>query len=186
MKKTNYLNALLSEPLWLSTVAIGLSSLLLFFCTSRNENKEVDNLLITSEQNNKNNTKETNTENKNNNQINDFLIKPLTDSTYTGDVEEKYPNGIVKYKGFYRFGKKHGEWLYFYPNGNLWSDAIFNRDKMHGKSTVYHPNGKIYYTGFYKNNLKDSIWSYYDTSGNEIFRESYKNGKLLKRENVKK
>ncbi|GIV29690.1 MAG: hypothetical protein KatS3mg028_0756 [Bacteroidia bacterium] len=183
MKKTNYLNALLSEQQWLSTVVIALSTLLLSLCNPNNENKKINELLITSGQSNKSNAS---AENKNKNQINEFLIKPLTDSTYTGEAEERYPNGIVKYKGFYRFGKKHGEWLYFYPNGNLWSEAVFNRDKMHGKSTVYHPNGKIYYTGYYKNNLRDSIWTYYDTAGNEIYKELYKNGKVLKRENIRK
>ncbi len=188
MKKINYLNKFLSESEWLSTIAVGASSLLILvlssLCTSNHQNKDVNELLISSEQNNINNIKETGT--KNNNQINDFLIKPLTDSTYTGEVEERYSNGIIKYKGFYRFGKKHGEWLYFYPNGNLWSEAVFNRDKMHGKSTVYHPNGKIYYTGYYKNNIKDSIWIYYDTSGNEVRRELYKLGRVLKKENSKK
>lgn len=111
---------------------------------------------------------------------NEYFIKPLSDSTYTGTVEEKYPNGIVKYKGFYRFGKRHGEWLYFYPNGNLWSEAEYNRDKMHGKSKVYYPNGLLFYSGFYKNNLKDSVWTYYDTSGKEVAREIYKNGKPVK------
>jgi antitoxin component YwqK of YwqJK toxin-antitoxin module len=127
------------------------------------------------------NTNTVNSNSSKNNQLEELFIKPPADSSFTGNAEEKYPNGIVKYKGFYRFGKRHGEWLFFYPNGLLWSECTYNRGKMNGKSNVYHPNGKLYYSGYYKNDLKDSIWVYYDTSGNEVMLELYKNNQLIKR-----
>lgn len=145
-------------------------------CTSTSDkNKELNELMI------KETTSDTNQKQKSKSNTAEYFIKPLTDSTYTGVAEEKYPNGIVKYKGFYRFGKKHGEWLYFYPNGNLWSEAEFNRDKMNGKSNVYYPNGKLNYSGFYKNDLKDSVWTFYDSTGKETRKEIFKNGRLIKR-----
>lgn len=139
-------------------------------CNQKQVEKEIDEYII---------KKDSNQTSKENESI--YYIKEPTDSTYTGDAEEKYPNGIVKYKGFYRFGKRHGEWLYFYPNGNLWSECVYNRGKMNGKNNVYYPNGRIYYSAFYKNDLKDSIWTYYDTLGNVLYQEIYKNNKLIKR-----
>jgi antitoxin component YwqK of YwqJK toxin-antitoxin module len=92
------------------------------------------------------------------------------DSNYTGDYFEKYNSGIVKVRGFYRFGKKSGKWMYFYPNGTLWSEAFFNEDKMNGESRVYHPNGELYYSGFYKMDVADSLWNFYDSTG--VLRET--------------
>jgi antitoxin component YwqK of YwqJK toxin-antitoxin module len=92
------------------------------------------------------------------------------DSNYTGDYFEKYNSGIVKVRGFYRFGKKSGKWMYFYPNGTLWSEAFFNEDKMNGESRVYHQNGELYYSGFYKMDAADSIWNFYDSTG--VLRET--------------
>jgi antitoxin component YwqK of YwqJK toxin-antitoxin module len=94
------------------------------------------------------------------------------DSNYTGDYFEKYNSGIVKVRGFYRFGKKSGKWMYFYPNGKLWSEAFFNEDKMNGESRVYHPNGELYYSGFYKMDIADSVWNFYDSTG--VLRDTRK------------
>ena len=87
------------------------------------------------------------------------------DSNYTGDYFEKYSTGIVKVRGYYRFGKKSGKWMYFYPNGILWSEAFFKDDKMDGESNVYHPNGELFYSGYYKMDVADSVWNFFDSTG---------------------
>ncbi len=92
------------------------------------------------------------------------------DSNYTGDYFEKYNTGIIKVRGFYRFGKKSGKWMYFYPNGLLWSEAFFNEDKMNGESRVYHANGELFYSGYYKMDVADSVWHFYDSTG--VLRET--------------
>ncbi len=150
----------------------------IFSCTSNQQahNTDADELIIKDSIQNK---KENHSANENSVA---YFIEPLKDSTYTGDAEEHYPNGIVKYKGFYRFGKRHGEWLYFYPNGNLWSQSIYNRGKLNGESNVYYPNGKLHYTAYYKNDSKDSVWTYYDSTGTVKMMEYYKAGKLVKQE----
>lgn len=95
--------------------------------------------------------------------IADELAPP--DSDYTGDYFKKYDNGIVKVRGFFRFGKRHGQWMYFYPNGLKWSEAYFESGKMNGESNVYHENGKLYYSGFYSFDKPVGTWKFYDTSG---------------------
>jgi len=158
------------------TLSLLVLSTLFFACSTdnKNTNEEKNNEYLIPENVSNSNTKKEEA-------VVDYYIKPPADSTYTGDAEEKYPNGIVKYKGFYRFGKRHGEWIYFYPNGNLWSESIYNRGKLDGISKVYYPNGKLHYVGFFKKDIKDSIWTYYDTTGKETYIEEYKNGKLIKR-----
>ncbi|MDI9341286.1 MAG: hypothetical protein QM534_12025 [Sediminibacterium sp.] len=102
-----------------------------------------------------------------------IIIDP--DSTYSGDFLERYDNGIVKYRGYYRFGKRHGQWVSFYPNGLQWSEMFYDKGQMSGSNTTFYTNGKIRYKGFYKNNLKDSLWEFYDTTGVLIQTSKFKN-----------
>ena len=55
--------------------------------------------------------------------------KNYLDSTFTqileGEIVEKYHNGNVKSVRRYKNGKAHGEFLTFYPNGQLNSKSYF-------------------------------------------------------------
>lgn len=95
---------------------------------------------------------------------NPLLIAP-PDSSYTGSYVDKYDNGITKFTGFFRQGKRHGQWLSFYPDGEIWSEMHYDKGLRHGPNVAYHENGEKRYEGVYMNDLQDSIWSYYDTSG---------------------
>ena len=57
--------------------------------------------------------------------LNPLLILP-PDSDYTGSYVDKYPNGIVKFSGYFRFGERHGQWMSFHPNGLAWSELHFD------------------------------------------------------------
>ncbi|MCC6371845.1 MAG: hypothetical protein IT236_12625, partial [Bacteroidia bacterium] len=57
---------------------------------------------------------------------NPLLIVP-PDSMYTGSYVDKYPNGITKFTGFFRFGKRHGQWMSFYTNGIAWSEMHYDK-----------------------------------------------------------
>lgn len=96
-----------------------------------------------------------------------FTIEP-PDTNYTGDFLDKYDNGIVKFKGFFRFGKRHGQWMAFYENGLLWSECFYEKGAKHGLSNIYYPNGQPHYKGWYKNDLRDSVWTICDSTGKEI------------------
>ncbi len=104
---------------------------------------------------------------------NPFLAPP--DSNYTGDYFDKYPSGNVRVRGFFRFGLKHGKWMYFFENGLLWSEAFFDKGKSHGVSNVYHPNGKLFYTGSYKLDKPIGLWKFYDTTGVLADQKQYPN-----------
>lgn len=107
------------------------------------------------------------------NELSKYIIVP-PDTDYTGDYMDKYPNGVIKFTGFFRFGERHGEWMAFYENGLRWSDCFYDKGKKHGATTVYHPNGKLFYSGWYKNDLKDSLWLFYDSLGKEVDRRAYR------------
>jgi antitoxin component YwqK of YwqJK toxin-antitoxin module len=112
--------------------------------------------------------------------LNPLLILP-PDSNYSGDYIDKYDNGIVKFRGTFRFGERHGQWFSFYPNGTMWSELHFDKGLRNGPNNTFFENGKPRYTGFYKDDLVDSTWTYYDSTGTKVEVLNYKNNKLLNR-----
>ncbi len=105
---------------------------------------------------------------------NKYAIVP-PDSDYTGDYVDKYPSGIIKFSGFFRFGERHGQWMAFYENGNMWSECYYDKGKKHGATNVYFPNGKPQYKGWYKNDMRDSLWLFFDTLGKQIDKRAFRN-----------
>lgn len=111
---------------------------------------------------------------------NPMLIIP-PDSEYTGDYIDKYPSGIIKFKGFFRFGQRHGDWLSFYPTGIKWSELTFDNGIKSGKNVAYYQDGKIRYEGYYKNDIQDSLWTYYDSAGVVIESFILSQGRIVKK-----
>ncbi len=112
--------------------------------------------------------------------LNPLLILP-PDSTYSGDYIDKYANGIVKFRGTFRFGERHGQWFSFYPNGTLWSEMHYDKGLRHGPNVTFYENGKVRYSGFYKDDKVDSTWIYYDSTGKTVETLNYKNNRLINR-----
>lgn len=112
-------------------------------------------------------------------QKNPLLIIP-PDSNYTGDYVDKYETGIVKFKGFFRFGKRHGQWMSFYPSGLAWSEMHYDKGLREGPNIAYYNGGGKRYEGFYKNDMRDSTWCYYDSIGKMIEKVEFKNNKIVK------
>ncbi len=107
-------------------------------------------------------------------QFSKYIINP-PDSDYTGDYLDRYPSGIVKFKGFYRFGKRHGQWMAFYENGEMWSECFYDKGNKNGSSKVFYSTGNLQYQGWFKNDLRDSLWFFYDQTGKEIDKRAYRN-----------
>lgn len=112
--------------------------------------------------------------------LNPLLIMP-PDSNYTGEYTDKYPNGIIKFKGFYRFGKMHGQWMSFYPSGLAWSELHYDKGLRHGPNITYFTSGQKRYEGFYKDDRQDSTWSYFDTTGKLSEKVVFKNSKIVRK-----
>lgn len=90
-----------------------------------------------------------------------------------GDYIAKYPNGIIKMRGFYVNGKREGQWTSFFESGKVQSEGFFKTGLRDGKALVYHENGKIYYEGYYKDGRETGKWVFYDTSGVKINEKDY-------------
>jgi antitoxin component YwqK of YwqJK toxin-antitoxin module len=99
------------------------------------------------------------------------VFKPNENTT--GAYEDKYPNGVIKTLGNYRFGKKDGIWAAFYPDGKIWSENQYKNDSLNGFTNTYFETGQKRYTGFYKNNQPSGVWQFFDTTGKMIQEKKY-------------
>lgn len=80
--------------------------------------------------------------------------------------EKYYKDGKTEYNGsFDKVGLRHGEWKYYYPNGNLWSLGNYDHGKNSGKKAVYWPEGNIRYEGQFKDDQKSGHWIFYNMDG---------------------
>ena len=88
------------------------------------------------------------------------------DTLKDGDFIMRYPNGVIRMKGFYMHGKRDGEWVSFFEDGKVQSEGYFKQGYRDGKGTVYYPNtGNKMYEGNYKDGVMVGIWKYYNTDG---------------------
>jgi hypothetical protein len=112
---------------------------------------------------------------------NPLLIIP-PDSSFTGDYVDRYGgSGIIKFKGFFRFGQRHGQWVAFYPSGQKWSEMEFDNGLKQGLNIAYYPDGKKRFEGFYKKDIQDSVWIYYDSVENVLETHIYKLGQVIEK-----
>lgn len=116
--------------------------------------------------------------------LNPLLILP-PDTEYTGEYIDKWENGLVKFRGQFRFGQRHGQWVSFYANGEPWSELHYDKGLRHGPYVVYYPGMVKRIEGFYKNDLRDSVWCFYDSTGFKIAEIVYSMNKTLRSKRFK-
>lgn len=84
-----------------------------------------------------------------------------------------HKEGSKRMEGYFKDGKRDGEWLSWYANGTIWSKGYFKEGKRTGKSWVYHPNGKLYMKGKYEDGKKIGQWMVFDEDGNLLADQSF-------------
>ena len=108
-------------------------------------------------------------------------------------VEQTYPNGnkkivlvyegkdtdrkVIEQKSFYIGGhpevtgqfdenaKRNGNWIYFYENGNKWSECEYTSGIRNGNSVTYFENGNKRYQGNYAEDKQTGHWVFYNGDG---------------------
>lgn len=83
-----------------------------------------------------------------------------------------YPNGQLMAKEQYKSGMLDGVCLAYFPNGQLASKENWKEDLQEDSSWYYHPNGKIYRKGVYIDGVYQGIWLTYYENG-RIQQECY-------------
>ncbi len=76
-----------------------------------------------------------------------------------------YPKKKIQMIGEYKKNKRDGKWIYYYNNGNIWSEGFFKNGKSDGKRITHYENGKIFYVGYYQEDKRVGVWKFYDEKG---------------------
>lgn len=105
------------------------------------------------------------------------LIIHRGDTALKNEVQY-YESGQQKLKGEYYNNQKHGHWVFWYANGNKWSDGYFEKDLRVGKSLVYHENGELYYKGAYDKGKKSGLWVFFNMEGKSVNKIHFENGMI--------
>jgi len=102
--------------------------------------------------------------------------------THSSDKSNLYSVRCVQDKvkpvGDYKGGKEHGEWKFFYENGNLRMIVNFKDGKTHGEWKYFHENGNLRSVGNYIDDKQQGEWKYFHENKNLETVENYKDDKL--------
>ncbi len=105
------------------------------------------------------------------------------DGLYYEKFGETPFTGIVtgKNQGRIKDGKKEGEWVGYWGNGQLMSKVNFKNGKEEGEWVGYHGNGQLSSKGSYKNGLWEGGWVEYNGDGTVYKRGTgtFKNGEKV-------
>ncbi|MEO6882456.1 MAG: toxin-antitoxin system YwqK family antitoxin [Bacteroidia bacterium] len=94
-----------------------------------------------------------------------------------GAWKKNYPNGAMRYKGYFVDDQPVGDFVYYYSRDTIQAVLDYgNGTDGKAKATMYFPGGNLMAKGFYTQEKKDSTWCYYDPYGPVVSTENYLNG----------
>ena len=109
----------------------------------------------------------------------DFIMQG--DSYFTGECftlfeESEQISEIRRYKD----GLKHGKWVMFFSNGQVYYIGTAKNGTIEGPFEGYYDNGQMADRGEMKNGLKDGLWITYSRDGKLSNKTLYKDGDIVR------
>lgn len=116
---------------------------------------------------------------------NDVLIlgmKQITSVPHGKHEAYSHLDYLVKAKGKYKNGLKHGTWYDFYPGGVVPTFITqYKKGKLHGVMKEFGRRGEIHSEIHYKNGLKDGWFILFDKNGKVSIQKMFSGGVEVKR-----
>ena len=103
------------------------------------------------------------------NLFNSDKINILKKGILNGPINVYYPNGKIKIKQFFINNRKAGIWQYYYENGKLKAEIIYNI-MTNDEEGIIISEGKIV------NNNMAGVWNYYDEKGRKNYTYDFVKG----------
>ena len=100
------------------------------------------------------------------------------DGKKEGEHLSYYENGQLKWEGNYKDGKLDGEWLHYYENGEVKEKSNYKDGTREGEESWYYENGQLKGKSNYKDGKEDGESSEYREDGQLKETVIYKNNKL--------
>ena len=102
---------------------------------------------------------------------NDLYYKKFTNTPFTGEI-----SGLEN--GKFKKGKRVGEWVEYWENGQLKVKGTFKDGKpKDGPWESYHKNGQLREKGNIKDGKQDGLWEWYFEDGQIDHKRNFKDGK---------
>ena len=96
-----------------------------------------------------------------------------------GEWLSYYENGQLKEKRNFKDGKLNSERLVYYENGQLSYKSNYKDGKQHGEEISYMPNNPLLFIRNYEDGKEDGEWLQYDKyNGQLLDKNNYKDGKI--------
>ena len=101
--------------------------------------------------------------------MNDLVVR---DGIYYKKFSEVPFSGKItgNTQGSFRNGKKHGPYVQYHNNGQLWSKGDYKDGKAVGPWVGYWENGQISTKETYKDGKRDGPWVSYNKDGTKLPR----------------
>ncbi len=106
------------------------------------------------------------------------IIKEYSPKSDSAKVRYFNLDGKLRTKGNMVGRNRVGKWIYYFPNGKLFSEEIYVDGKLEGQLKNYYKNGKILELTTYSNGLKNGVSKKYSDQGVLIEEVHYLNNIL--------
>ncbi|QQB74303.1 toxin-antitoxin system YwqK family antitoxin [Fusobacterium canifelinum] len=115
------------------------------------------------------------------NLFNSDKINILKKGILNGPINVYYPNGKIQSKQFFINNRKAGIWQYFYENGKLKTEIVYNimSNEEEGIVKNYDEKGVIISEGKIVNNNMAGVWNHYDEKGRKNYTYDFVKGIII-------
>lgn len=113
--------------------------------------------------------------------VNAEFYRVLTKVDSLWKIEDYYIDNRLQMTGFLNkpvHTSRHGEFKWYYENGNLNQTGQYKNGKPHGKLEFFYEDGKLESFSYYKNGALDGSFSSFHTDGQITAKGEYIDGKL--------
>jgi periplasmic protein TonB len=109
----------------------------------------------------------------------------LQNFTLNGKVTDRDLKGNLVMEGNYLYGRRNGDFNFYYGTGNIESKGAYLNNKRDGKWVYYYPNGRLKQSVIYFKDKKKGdfgIGEYFDQNGKQLIKNGkgkWMNGPIL-------
>jgi len=101
-------------------------------------------------------------------------ITKLNGEIFSGTCKSFYFTGEPKSKEEYLNGLDHGKWIFYFRNGNIQTEGVFNLGQKVGLWKYYFKNGNIWKEESYSTIGKpEGYWNEFDENGTLINKDLF-------------
>ncbi|MBE0390327.1 hypothetical protein BJQ96_00147 [Flavobacterium sp. PL0002] len=99
----------------------------------------------------------------------------LSNTVYSGYIQQMYENDQIKDVFSYYKGKQEGASLTYFPNGKLKDSRSYKAGKSYGRHYGYWSNGNLKYDFVYNNDKREGLQKQWYESGGKYSFLTFKN-----------